>query len=399
MGRLGWRISLGGEREVSSSAFRRPSALWVLVVVAFMLATPLAAFASGEERTTVGDDLVIRTDTRWAGGAVGGYLPVRVEIANQAGARSLVLEITPSDRAHGATVKRVVGVDEHAIVHFTLPIPLTAFRQGLLRVYDQRGELSSHVRIIGSAAPFGFSSEVDQLAPAYVQHFRTLVLRRAGSASRPPSNYRLAYRGHFYDVWQKRGSNVVQHIPLGDPLQPGAMPSCSALQKFGRAGGGTRLAYVERPFLPVMPVVTAHHPKFWTPDGTDPSNLRPYGAGTLTGSLTVPGGGGYTVWVQGSFGRGYTVLIDGRRVGEVKNQLNGRGQFAMAGTVTVAPGRHAIQLVRPSGNLSPGDGGRNRLLGPVVLDPSSDARTVKEIPASNWRQLCGRRLDWIESIR
>ena len=106
MGRLGWRISLGGEREVSSSAFRRPSALWVLVVVAFMLATPLAAFASGEERTTVGDDLVIRTDTRWAGGAVGGYLPVRVEIANQAGARSLVLEITPSDRAHGATVRR-----------------------------------------------------------------------------------------------------------------------------------------------------------------------------------------------------------------------------------------------------------------------------------------------------
>ena len=103
----------------------------------------------------------IRTDTRWAGGAVGGYLPVRVEIANQAGARSLVLEVTPSDRAHGATVKRVVGVDEHATVRFTLPIPLTAFRQGLLRVYDQRGELSSHVRIIGGAASFGV-----ELAPA-----------------------------------------------------------------------------------------------------------------------------------------------------------------------------------------------------------------------------------------
>ena len=32
--------------------------LWVLVVVALMLAAPLVAFASGEERTTVGDDLV-----------------------------------------------------------------------------------------------------------------------------------------------------------------------------------------------------------------------------------------------------------------------------------------------------------------------------------------------------
>ena len=126
-----------------------------------MLATPLVAFASGEERTTVGDDLLIRTDTRWAGGAVGGYLPVRVEIANRAGARSLVLEVTPSDRAHGATVRRVVGVDEHATVRFTLPIPLTAFRQGLLRVYDQRGELSSHVRVIGGAASFGV-----EMAPA-----------------------------------------------------------------------------------------------------------------------------------------------------------------------------------------------------------------------------------------
>jgi hypothetical protein len=125
--------------------------LWVFVVVALILAAPHAAFASGEERTTVGDDLVIRTDTRWAGGTVGGYLPVRAEISNHAPARELVLEVTPSDRAHGATVKRVVSVDEHATVRFTLSVPLTAFRQGMLRVYDQRGELPSHGRLIAGA--------------------------------------------------------------------------------------------------------------------------------------------------------------------------------------------------------------------------------------------------------
>jgi hypothetical protein len=157
MGKLGGRISLRGERGADSSVFRPPYALclWVLVVVAFKLATPAAAIASGEERTTVGDDLVIRTDTRWTGGAVGGYLPVRVEISNQARSRSLVLEVTPSDRAHGATVKRVVGVDENATVHFTLSIPLTVFRQGVLRVYDERGELPSHVRVVGGATSFG----------------------------------------------------------------------------------------------------------------------------------------------------------------------------------------------------------------------------------------------------
>ena len=142
---------------MNSSAFRPPCALflWTLVVVALILAAPPVACASGEERTTFGDDLLIRTDTRWAGGTLGGYLPVRVEISNHGPARALVLEATPSDRAHGATVKRVVGVDQHATLRFTLSIPLTAFRQGLLRVYDQRGELPSHLRLIGSAASVG----------------------------------------------------------------------------------------------------------------------------------------------------------------------------------------------------------------------------------------------------
>jgi hypothetical protein len=126
--------------------------LWVLVVVALILAAPHVAFASGEERTTVGDGLSIRTNTRWAGGTLGGYLPVRVEITNQAPARVLVVEVTPSDSAQGATVKQVVRVNQHATIRFTLSIPLTAFRQGLLRVYDQRGELPSHVRLIGGAA-------------------------------------------------------------------------------------------------------------------------------------------------------------------------------------------------------------------------------------------------------
>ncbi len=153
MGKSGGRISLRGERGVYSSAIRPPCALflWVLVVMALIPAAPRVAFASGEERSTSGDDLLIRTDTRWAGGTLGGYLPVRVEISNRGPARSLVFEVTPFDRAHGATVKRVVGVDQNATVRFTLSVPLTAFRQGLLRVYDRRGELTLHSRLIGGA--------------------------------------------------------------------------------------------------------------------------------------------------------------------------------------------------------------------------------------------------------
>ena len=108
MGIFGGRVSPRGERGVYSSACRPPCALflWVLVVVALILAAPHVAFASGEERTTVGDDLVIRTDTRWAGGTLGGYLPVRVEISNQAPARSSCSKSRPPT---GRTGRRSSG--------------------------------------------------------------------------------------------------------------------------------------------------------------------------------------------------------------------------------------------------------------------------------------------------
>jgi hypothetical protein len=109
--------------------------------------------------------------------------------------------------------------------------------------------------------------------------------------------------------------------------------------------------------------------------------------------------GSYAIWVQGSFSRPFTVIVDGRRVGQVGRGLNPRGQFARAGNISLSAGSHTIQLVRQGGSLYPGDGGRDGILGPVVLDPAGDNRVVKRIPASDWRQLCGRRLDWIESVR
>ena len=85
MGKFDARISRHrqrGGRFFRSSVVGPPSSSCGCSSWRLVLAAPRLAFASGEERTTVGDDLVIRTDTRWAGGTLGGYLPVRVEIAN-----------------------------------------------------------------------------------------------------------------------------------------------------------------------------------------------------------------------------------------------------------------------------------------------------------------------------
>jgi hypothetical protein len=250
----------------------------------------------------------------------------------------------------------------------------------------------------GTLTRFGFSSSIDGLALDYVERFRTLVLRRSGSASRPPSDYRLAYSGGYYDVWQKTAGHVVAHLSLGNALDPAAVPKCSQVKAL-TGDGGDRLAYVERPPLPVLLPSQTQHPPYWHPDGADPTNVRAVGAGTLSGAIDVTQPGRYVIWVQGSFDRGFTVVVDGRRVGTLRDQLNPRGQFASAGAVTLAPGRHAIALVRGAGDLRPGDGGRNRLLGPIVLDPASDTPVVRQVPLSRWRDLCGKRLDWVEAIR
>jgi hypothetical protein len=249
----------------------------------------------------------------------------------------------------------------------------------------------------GAATQFGFPSDIDELAPAYVQRFPLLVLRRSGSASRPPSNYRLVYIGRFYEVWRRSGAAPLRHLALGTPLQPGSVPRCSDVRSLSRAG--SRLAYVERPVLPILTIAQTRHPATWTPDGVDPTNLRPYGPGTLTGDVTVTQPARYQVWVQGSFGRGYAVYVDNDLVGRVRRELNGRGQFASPGAAGLSPGRHTIRLVRPGGSLYPGNGGRNRLLGPVVLDPATDSRAVRVLPSASWHSLCGRNLDWVEALR
>jgi hypothetical protein len=105
-----------------------------------------------------------------------------VEISNQAPARELVIEVTPSDRTQGATVKRVIRVDQNATVRFTLSIPLTAFRQGLLRVYDERGELASHVRLIGVGALFGVSPAAAMLVVSSAPVDCTNYIRAAGGS-------------------------------------------------------------------------------------------------------------------------------------------------------------------------------------------------------------------------
>jgi hypothetical protein len=140
-------------------------------------------------------------------------------------------------------------------------------------------------------------------------------------------------------------------------------------------------------------------PKAWTVDRTDKLSVQPSGPGRIDGPVRVQRAGARDVWVQGSFGRATDVQVDGKRVGAISYELNPRGQFVDVGRVVLSRGRHTVSLVRAGGDLHPGNGGSNRLIGPVVLGQESDARRVAELPATAFKRLCGRNLDWVELVQ
>jgi hypothetical protein len=115
------------------------------------------ALGSGEERTTIGEDLTIRTDSRWAGGAEGGYLPIRVLLSNHGEPRNLTFEFEPDGVGNGVRVRRVIGVEQNASVHFTLSVPLVDSRNGRLNVYDGARPLADHNKR-SISVPSGLSS-------------------------------------------------------------------------------------------------------------------------------------------------------------------------------------------------------------------------------------------------
>ena len=98
------------------------------------------------------------------------------------------------------------------------------------------------------------SADIDAFAYNGLSDYRTLVLRRSPVASRPPSTFQLAWRGHWYDVWRRdpSASPVRVHLGLGMPSDPGAVPPCGevvGLAQAARPGGALLAAQAPAPVI------------------------------------------------------------------------------------------------------------------------------------------------------
>lgn len=279
-----------------------------------------------------------------------------------------------------------------------------------LRTLDAEGSSELRRRQVprrdGVESEKGAWSDTDELVldPAREGLFtyRTLVLRRSPTRSRPPSPYGLVWSGDWYEVWQRPAGfdpgSVKVHVPLGEGVQPAAPVPCATVRRVAAAAGPDgRVVAAERE--PNAIAGLDRYPADWVPDPAA-GTLTPLSGGTATGRIEVPRTGSFRVWVGGSARGRISVSIAGVPAGSAAGRLNNNGQFIELDQVALAAGSQPVALgYDPGGPLRPATRDYPFGVGPVIIEPIRAARLVRVAPARATTALCGRILDWIEAIR
>jgi hypothetical protein len=186
-----------------------------------------------------------------------------------------------------------------------------------LRELDPEGASELRRRLIplrnGSTVPKAGYADLAAYRPDAILAYRTLVLRRTPVGTRPPQPYRLVWQRRFYEVWQR---------PEAIPVSARETSRCA-----------------------------------------QPLTVR----GT---AFSVPKAGRYEVWIGGSVRGKLTALVDGRPVGQIRNQLNYAGQYSSLGQVELAAGGHRLESRHRLSRLRPGEGGEAWAAGPLVVTPA-----------------------------
>jgi hypothetical protein len=255
----------------------------------------------------------------------------------------------------------------------------------------------------GGIVGTGRYADTDELDPAAVLAYRTLVLRRSPAHSRPPAPFRPTFVGDHYEVWQRPHAGfgaVLEHRGLGNGMEPTGAPRCATVRGLARlAGSDGRLAAAARLPTISVPLAKSLRPREWGRAGEGPNAVLPRGGGSIEAAVTVPSGDRYDLWVRGSVRGRLDVTIDRREVGSVRHRINNTGQYMRVGRSRLLPGRHRVTLRLSPPDLHPGSGGQPLGLGPLVLSRAEAARSrIVRVQPGAAERLCGRRWDWVEAL-
>jgi hypothetical protein len=243
----------------------------------------------------------------------------------------------------------------------------------------------------GRIASKGEYIDIDQLRLQDLLVYRTLVLRKSPTESRPPAPYHLVWDGRWYQVWQ-RGTRptIIDHRPLGDALEPGARAPCRLVKPLASLG---RVASVARPVNLLWSLDRGRLPRGWSVQTG--GAIVPNRSGTLPFEIVLPTRARYRLWLGGSIRGRLSVAVNGSRVGTVARQLQNAGQWLELGTAVIPSGTLQVTIAVSLPKLSPGTGGARFPLGPLLLQPVASGRLLEPpVPTA----ICGMNLDWIEAL-
>jgi hypothetical protein len=243
----------------------------------------------------------------------------------------------------------------------------------------------------GRIASKGEYIDIDQLRLQDLLVYRTLVLRKSPTESRPPAPYHLVWNGRWYQVWQ-RGTRptIIDHRPLGDALEPGAPAPCRLVKPLASLG---RVASVVRPVNLLWSLDRGRLPRGWS--AQTGGAIVPNRSGTLPLEIVLPTRARYRLWLGGSIRGRLSVSVNGSRVGTVAGQLQNAGQWLELGTAAIPSGTQQVTIAVSLPKLSPGTGGGGVSLGPLLLQPLVSGRLLEPpMPTA----ICGMNLDWIEAL-
>jgi hypothetical protein len=277
-----------------------------------------------------------------------------------------------------------------------------------LRKLDPEGASELRRRPIllrdGTEVPKGEYADIDRFQLAAVLVYRTLVLVRTPTASRPPSLYKLVWSGRYYDVWQRPAvvppGRLVEHVPLGNDLQPATAAPCAdvlRLAQEARTSAG-HLVAATRPPVTVGDLGSAAIPPSWQAGVDGSGAVFPARSGTLESSITIPADGRYGFWVAGSFRRDLSLSVDGRHLATAEDHLNHPGVDTPFGEAELTAGAHRIALAYAGSSIAPGSGGPPLAFGPLLVSRLPGEGPLIAVQPAAARSWCGKRLDWIEVV-
>ncbi|HEY2770382.1 MAG TPA: hypothetical protein VGI87_07440 [Solirubrobacteraceae bacterium] len=265
-------------------------------------------------------------------------------------------------------------------------------------------ELRIHVIPLrnGAQVPKGSSADLDRFPVSSILPYRTLVLHRSPIASRPPAGYALAWRGRYWEVWQRpvaAGPAIVSDLPLGTGFQPGAVPSCASVLRLAQhvPPGGT-LAAVPRVRPAVVDLTRVQVPTGWLVDPARTGAIEPTSAGSLEFGVLVPRTGRYGIWLGGTFKSRVRVYIDGKLAATKRGVLEWE-PLVQLGDSRLSGGIHRVRIVYDGPSLlHPGSEGLETGFGPFALSSETGNQPVSYLTPAKARSLCGKYLDWVEAI-